>query len=92
LHYVAANGVEGYRQKTPKNAVKVAEILLNAGAEVGADFDYGSLRRAYPERAGSTPLGLVATSVRDHCRLERPNNWGCASRPRTIDRSLLYRQ
>src|SRR5215467_9881572 len=24
LHYVSANGVEGYRQRTPKNAVKVA--------------------------------------------------------------------
>jgi hypothetical protein len=63
LHYVAANGVEGYRQKTPKNAVKVAEILLKAGAEVDADLDYDSLRRLYPERTGSTPLGLVATSV-----------------------------
>jgi Ankyrin repeats (3 copies) len=63
LHYVGANGVEGYRQKTPKNAVKVAEILLNAGAEVDADLDYGSQRRIYPERSGSTPLGMVATSV-----------------------------
>jgi hypothetical protein len=63
LHYVGANGVEGYRQKTPKNAVKVAEILLNAGAEVDADLDYGSLRRIYPERTGSAPLGMVATSV-----------------------------
>src|SRR5436190_2610352 len=37
LHYVAANGVEDYRQKTPQNAVEVAKILLNAGAEVDAD-------------------------------------------------------
>jgi hypothetical protein len=36
LHYVAANGVEGYRQKTPKNAVEVAKTLLDAGAEVDA--------------------------------------------------------
>jgi ankyrin repeat protein len=63
LHYVGANGVEGYRQKTPKNAVKVAEILLKAGADVDADLDYGSLRPIYPERTGSTPLGMVATSV-----------------------------
>ncbi len=28
LHYVAANGVEGYRQRTPKNAVEVAQTLL----------------------------------------------------------------
>jgi hypothetical protein len=63
LHYVAANGVEGYRQRTPKNAVKVGEILLKAGAEVDADLDYGSLRQIYPERTGSAPLGMVATSV-----------------------------
>jgi ankyrin repeat protein len=63
LHYVSANGVEGYRQKTPKNAVKVAAILLKAGAEMDTDLDYGSLRGIYPERTGSTPLGMVATSV-----------------------------
>ena len=62
LHYVGANAVEGYRQKTPKNAVKIAEILLKAGAEVDADLDYGPVRRSYPERTGSTTLGLVATS------------------------------
>src|SRR5262244_2367473 len=32
LHYVSANGVEGYRQKTPKNIVRIAKILLRAGA------------------------------------------------------------
>jgi ankyrin repeat protein len=43
LHYVAANGVEGYRQKTPKNAVDIAKALLEAGAEVDAMADlYGS--------------------------------------------------
>jgi hypothetical protein len=36
LHYVAANGVERYRQKTPNNAVEVAQTLLRAGAEVDA--------------------------------------------------------
>jgi hypothetical protein len=36
LHYIAANGVENYRQKSPQNAVDVAKILLNAGAEVDA--------------------------------------------------------
>jgi ankyrin repeat protein len=63
LHYVGANGVEGYRQKTPKNAVAVAKILLRAGAEVDADLDYGTAgRKRYPERVGSTTLGMVATS------------------------------
>ena len=36
LHYVAANGVEGVRQKVPSNAVEVAKTLLDAGAEVDA--------------------------------------------------------
>lgn len=42
LHYVAANGVEGCRQKTPANAVDVAIALLRAGAQVDALADmYG---------------------------------------------------
>ncbi len=55
LHYVSANGVEGYRQKTPKNILEIAKILLEAGADVNAEADvYGG---------GATTLGLVATSV-----------------------------
>jgi len=54
LHYVGANGVEGFRQKTPKNAVQVAGRLLKAGAEADSLADmYGQ----------STTLGLVATSI-----------------------------
>jgi hypothetical protein len=53
LHYVGANGVENYRQRTPQNIVAITEILLRAGADVNAVADiYG----------GSTTLGLVATS------------------------------
>jgi ankyrin repeat protein len=52
LHYVGANGTE--KQRTPRNAVEVAKILLDAGAEVNAVGEmYG----------GTTALGLVATSV-----------------------------
>jgi hypothetical protein len=55
LHYVSANGVENYRQKTPRNIVTIAKVLLNAGAEVDAEANvYGG---------GATTLGLVATSV-----------------------------
>jgi ankyrin repeat protein len=54
LHYVGANGVEGWRQRTPKNAVRIAETLIDAGADVDATADmYGG---------GCTTLGLVATS------------------------------
>lgn len=55
LHYISANGVENFRQKTPKNAVEIAEILLNAGAEVDGT--------AAVYRGACTTLELVATSV-----------------------------
>jgi ankyrin repeat protein len=43
LHYVAANGVERHRQKTPANAVAIARALLEAGAESDALADmYGA--------------------------------------------------
>jgi ankyrin repeat protein len=43
LHYVAANGVEAYRQKTPANGVEIARTLLTAGAEPDALADmYGT--------------------------------------------------
>jgi ankyrin repeat protein len=43
LHYVAANGVEAYRQKTPANAPQIARALLTAGAEADALADmYGA--------------------------------------------------
>jgi ankyrin repeat protein len=43
LHYVAANGVEAYRQRTPANAVEIARALLAAGAEPDALADmYGA--------------------------------------------------
>ena len=55
LHYVSANGVEGYRQKSPPNAARITKLLLAAGADVEAEADvYGG---------GCTALGLVATST-----------------------------
>ena len=36
LHYLAANGVEGYRQRSPKNARAIARLLLEAGADPNA--------------------------------------------------------
>lgn len=52
LHYVGANGTE--KQRTPSNAVEIAKILLDSGAEVNA------VGKMY---GGTTALGLVATSV-----------------------------
>ncbi|HMD35682.1 MAG TPA: ankyrin repeat domain-containing protein, partial [Vicinamibacterales bacterium] len=55
LIYTSANGVEGYRQKSPGNAAAIATMLLDAGADVEATAAvYGS---------ECTTLGLVATST-----------------------------
>jgi Ankyrin repeats (3 copies) len=55
LHYVAANGVENYRQKTPPNIVQITNLLLEAGTEIDATANvYGG---------GATTLGLAATSA-----------------------------
>jgi hypothetical protein len=55
LHYVAANGIEDFRQRTPANILEVTKVLLDAGAEVdAANGDYGG---------HGTALGLVATSA-----------------------------
>ena len=54
LHYVSANGVESYRQKTPRNVLAIARALLDAGADVNAEADvYGR---------GATTLALAVTS------------------------------
>ena len=58
IHYVAANGVEDERQRTPVNAVDVANVLIDAGAEIDATFlDGGS---------GTTPLISLVTSFHPH--------------------------
>jgi ankyrin repeat protein len=56
LHYVAANGVEAYRQKTPPDAVEIARTLLEAGAEPDALADmYG---------ADCTTMSMLVSSSR----------------------------
>lgn len=55
LHYVSANGVEGYRQKTPPNIIAITRLLLDAGSDVNATAAcYGD---------DDTVLGLTATSI-----------------------------
>ena len=71
LHYLGANGVEGFRQKTPANAVDVAKLLLNTGAEVDAlarmyGGEYATMSMlvssCHPAKAG-VQVALVETLV-----------------------------
>ncbi len=57
LHYVAANGVENELQKSPKNAVEITRILIEAGAEVDA------LAETYGGGTNQTTLCLLVSSI-----------------------------
>ena len=56
LHYVAANGVEDARQRTPPNAPDIARVLLDAGAEPDALADF------YGGGPAQTTLSLMVSS------------------------------
>jgi hypothetical protein len=56
LHYVAANGVEDERQRTPPTAVEIARRLVDAGADPNSTAEF------YGSGPGSTALvGLVSS-------------------------------
>jgi len=57
LHYVAANGVEDFRQKTPPNALAIARFLLEAGAEVDG------LANTYGGGKYQTTMNLLVSST-----------------------------
>ena len=57
LHYVAANGVEDFRQKTPANAVAIARFLLDAGSEVDA------VAETYGGGSVQTTMNLLVSST-----------------------------
>ena len=56
LHYLGANGFEGERQRTPPNAVAIAEILLTRGADPNA------LCMTYRGGADQTTMALMTSS------------------------------
>ena len=58
LHYLGANGFEDWRQRTPANAVAIADRLLAAGADPNA------VCYTYRGGPGEHVVGLLATS--DH--------------------------
>jgi len=64
LHYVAANGVEGYRQRSPKNAAQVAKVLLDAGADPNAlSWAYGGQCTTMALLVSSTPPAQAGVQV-----------------------------
>lgn len=56
IHYVGANGVEAYRQKTPANAVAILKLLIERGA------DANSLCGTYGGGPAQTTLALLVSS------------------------------
>ena len=64
LHYLAANGVEGYRQRSPKNAVEVARLLLSTGADPNAlSWAYGGQCTTMALLVSSTPPAQAGVQV-----------------------------
>jgi len=64
LHYVGANGVEGYREMTPPNAVEIAKMLLEAGAGPDALADmYGGQHATMPMLVSSGHVAKTGLHV-----------------------------
>lgn len=60
LHYIAANGIEHDRQKTPHNAAEIAKRLLQRGASADA------LANTYGGGPNQTTLSLLVSSCWPH--------------------------
>lgn len=56
VHYLGANGIEGYRQKSPANAVEIGKLLFEAGSEADALAGmYGAQSPTLSMLVSSTP-------------------------------------
>ncbi len=89
VHYVGANGVEGYREKTPGNAVEILTMLLRAGADADALADmyegqYPTLpmlvSSGFPAKAG-LQIPLAQTLLDFGANVDGVNNGGRWSSP-----------
>ena len=80
LHYLAANGVEGERQRTPANALAVIGLLLAAGSDPNAScYTYrggpgetvaGLLVGSAPPKQARLTLPMIAALARGGARLD----------------------
>jgi ankyrin repeat protein len=95
LHYLAANGIEGYRQRSPKNAAEVAKVLLEAGADPNAlSWAYGGqctilslLVSSSPPADAGVQVPLVETLI-DHGAALTPAGEGNWTSP--IETALVF--
>jgi len=95
LHYIAANGVENSRQRTPANAVDIATALLDSGADPNAfAWLYGGkcttlallVSSSHPAAAG-VHLALVELLVARGAEL-RPSGEGNWTSP--VETALVF--
>lgn len=95
LHYLAANGVEDERQRSPKNAPEIAKLLLETGADPNAlSFAYGGqcttmallVSSTPPEQAG-VQVALVETLI-DYGASVMPMGEGAWTSP--IETALVF--
>ena len=64
LHYIAANGVEQHRQRSPRNAPAIASLLLGSGADPNALADmYGGQQTTMSMLVSSTPPAEAGVQV-----------------------------
>lgn len=95
LHYLAANGVEGYRQRSPPNAVEIAKLLLDAGADPDALQDsYGGqhttmamLVSSSPPKDAGVQVPLIHVLV-DHGAAITPTGEGAWTSP--LETALVF--
>ena len=95
LHYLGANGVESYRQRSPKNAAEVAKVLLEAGADPDALASlYGGQCTTMALLVSSTPparagvqVALVETLI-DHGASITPKGEGEWASP--VETALVF--